>query len=170
MDRNHLQKKYRHVDPPAPGTSMHPSQWSHRIQCILLRGIYVREHAWRGTDMSGSMQSGAPKFVRQSMTTTYRIYLVRCERSSAFLRRTFEPFSGGNATRCTSWSDTSLSCSPTPTLSTLPGAASTVLASCCGGACCSRFLTRPRINSSHCQLQHSCKPRFHGREHQEGST
>ena len=138
MDRNHLQKKYRHVDPPAPGTSMHPSQWSHRIQCILLRGIYVREHAWRGTDMSGSMQSGAPKFVRQSMTTTYRIYLVRCERSSAFLRRTVEAFSRGNARRST-YRGTFSSCSPTPTLPALPGAASTVLAPCPGEACCFRI-------------------------------
>ena len=40
--------------------------------------------------------------------------------------------------RCTSRSATSVSFSPTPTLRTLPGAASTVLASCPGDARCFR--------------------------------
>ena len=42
-----------------------------------------------------------------------RKFLVCCEPSSAFLRRTSEPFSRGNATRCTSRPDPSSSCSTT---------------------------------------------------------
>ena len=64
-----------------------------------------------------------------------------CERASAFLRRTFEPFLGGKAMRCTSRFATSSSCSPTPTLSTLPGEVLAALAPRPGGACCFRFFT-----------------------------
>ena len=78
--------------------------------------------------------------------------------------------------RFTSRPDTSL-CSPTPTLSTLPGAASGVLAPRRGCACCSRFFTPPKIcwcltrspSPLTPSLPYSCKPRFHSREHQEGS-
>ena len=69
--------------------------------------------------------------------------MVRCERSSAFVRRTSEPFSRGNA-RCTSRPDSSSSCSLTPTLSALPsGASSVVLVPRPGGACCFRFRPDP---------------------------
>ena len=68
---------------------------------------------------------------------------MRCERSSAFVRRTSEPFSRGNA-RCTSRPDSSSSCSLTPTLSALPsGASSVVLVPRPGGACCFRFRPDP---------------------------
>ena len=70
-----------------------------------------------------------------------RIFLVCCERSSAFLIRTFEAFLRGNAMRCTYRSDTSSSCSPTPTLSALPGVASAVLSPRPGGACWFCFFT-----------------------------
>ena len=70
-----------------------------------------------------------------------RIFLVLCcGRSSAFLRCTFEPFSRGNAMKFTSRPGASSSCSPTPTLSALRGAASAVLASCPGEVCCFFFL------------------------------
>ena len=87
----------------------------------------------------------------------FRMYLVCRERSSSFLRRIFEPFSRGKPMRWTFQSDTSSSCSPTPTLSTLPGAASEaapeVLAPRPGGACCFRFLTRPPSSCYHCKTR-----------------
>ena len=66
-----------------------------------------------------------------------------------FLDVLLSNFWRGNAMRCISRSDTSPSSSPTPTLSTLPGAASAVLAPCPDGDSCFRFLTR--LPSSHSQ-------------------
>ena len=68
--------------------------------------------------------------------------MVCCERSPIFLRRRFEPFSRGNAKRCTSRSYTSsaLYVLASPYSSILSRAASAVLAPRPGGACCFRFI------------------------------
>ena len=50
-------------------------------------------------------------------------------------------------------SDTSSSCSPTPNLSNLPGAASAVLAPRPGGSCWFFFLTRPPSSHHHCNTR-----------------
>ena len=56
--------------------------------------------------------------------------MLRRERVPAFLGRNFEPFSRYLAIRCTSRPETSSSCSLTPTLPTLPRAASAVPEPC----------------------------------------
>ena len=64
------------------------------------------------------------------------------------------PFSLGIAMRCISRPYTCASCLPTPTLPTLPWAASGVLAPRPGGACCFRFyLTRPPSSHYHCNTR-----------------
>ena len=90
-----------------------------------------------------------------------------CERSSAFLRRSFEAFSRGNAMTCTSRSDTSSSCSPTPMYSVYSagGGLGRARTASWRGLLFSFFDPTPKLTLF---LQYSCKPRYHRREHREG--
>ena len=65
-----------------------------------------------------------------------KLQLLLGEGSSAFLHGKFEPFSRYLATGDTWRSATPSSCSPTPTLPTLPRAALAVLKPCLTGVCC----------------------------------
>ena len=85
--------------------------------CACLFSPYVMIRAYRRIPVDSYECNGCARG---------RIYSVCCERSSAFLIRSFERISPGNAMRCTSRSDASSSCSPAHTLSTLPRAASAV--------------------------------------------
>ena len=68
-------------------------------------------------------------------TYMYKLQLLLGEGSSAFLKGNFEPFLRYLAMGDTWRSATPSSCSPTPTLPTLPRAASAVLKPCLTGVC-----------------------------------
>ena len=111
---------------------------------------------------------------RKTEVCLCRIFLlVCCERSPAFLERTFKRFSRGNAMRCNSRPATSSWCSPILAVYPTGGGLGRARAACRQGLLFSFFSqnmlcfdTTPYLTLS---LQFSCKPRFYRREHQEGS-
>ena len=105
---------------------------------------------------------------------------MSCERPSAFLGRTFESsylISRGTAMRCTSRPATCSPFSPIPTLPTLPslpgGGLGRARAAAGRGLLFSFFYRKSAVflpdPLAHIVTEYLCKPRFHRREHQEGS-